>query len=269
VKQLKSTSSDLRQLFDQNITVRHVAEFLMSFDGNYRADEARRFMEDKDFDVIGVRHMGAVMGYAKRDKLGSGTLSDHLNQFEPSDLLPDGTPLLTTLKSLRDAPQKFVVILDHVSGIVTRGDMQKAPVRMWLFGLITLIEMQLLRVIRERYPDGSWKNLLKPTRLEAASNLYALRQQRKEAIDLADCLQFCDKREIILATPDLVTSMEIDPKGRRASCLKKLEQVRDRLAHSQDIVSGLWPDLVELANEAEEILRQCEELIGKENTATQ
>ena len=52
MKQLKSTSSDLRQLFDQNITVRYVADFLMSFDGNYPANPARRFMEAVGRDVF-------------------------------------------------------------------------------------------------------------------------------------------------------------------------------------------------------------------------
>lgn len=259
MKQLKSSGSDLRKLFDQNITVRHVAEYLLAFEADSPATAARKYMEDADFDLIGVRHRGIVTGYALRADLSVGTLLDHVRPFDPSDLLSDGAPLLTTLQALRDAPRKFVIVLDHVSGIVTRGDMQKSPVRMWLFGLITLIEMQMLRLIRERYPHESWKKALSPGRLEAASRIFELRKQKKEeGIGLIDCLQFCDKREILLKTSDFVEATGIEAEGSEASCMKRLEQVRDRLAHAQDIVTGLWPELVDLAASAEAILHTCE-----------
>ena len=48
---------------------------------------------------------------------------------------------------------------DHqVGAIVTRADLQKAPVRLFLFGMITLIEMHFLRIIRDRFEDDSWKS---------------------------------------------------------------------------------------------------------------
>lgn len=258
MKQSKSSGSELRQLFDQNMTVRHVAEFLIAFEDNTPASAARKHMDDHDFDVIGVRHRGIVTGYALRTDLYAGPLGDHARPFEPSDLLKDSAPLLTTFEALRDAPRKFVIVLDHVSGIVSRGDMQKAPVRMWLFGLITLIEMQMLRLIREQYPEGHWKPVLPAARIEAAWRIFELRKQRKEELDLADCLQFCDKRELLLTTPGLVRATGIEPEGSEASSLKQLEQVRDRLAHAQDIVTGLWPALVDLAGSAEAILNRFE-----------
>jgi hypothetical protein len=81
--------------------------------------------------------------------------------------------------------------MGHVSGIITKGDLQKAPLRMWLFGLLSLIEMQLLRLIRTTYPDDTWTQLLSYGRLGKAQQFLEDRQRRNEAIDLAGLPSVC------------------------------------------------------------------------------
>jgi hypothetical protein len=85
---------------------------------------------------------------------------------------------------LRESPRVFVVVMGHVAGIVTKGDLQKAPVRMYLFGILYLIEMQFLRLIRTVFPEEKWKSLLTEKRISEATKLLADRRQRNEAIDL-------------------------------------------------------------------------------------
>jgi hypothetical protein len=258
MKQLKSSGEDLRELFDQNITMRHIAEPLTSFDADHPASAVRLFMEERDYDVVGVRHTGLVSAYVKRADLDDGTLSDHICEFAPSNCLPDTTPLIDVFEALRDSSHVFVLLLGQVGGIVTRGDLQKAPVRMWLFGLVSLIEMQLLRMIREDYPNDGWQSLLSDGRLAKAKDYHKDRRRRNEAIDLADCLQFADKRDIVLATVDLRSKAGLEPKESGERLLKDLEKLRDNLAHAQDIVTGYWPKLVDLTKDAEVLLRQCE-----------
>lgn len=132
-----------------------------------------------------------------------------------------------------------MLILGQVGGIVTKGDLQKIPVRMWLFGLISLIEMQLLRIIRDYYPDDSWKQkpLISPDRLNKAEDQLKDRRRRNEAIDLADCLQFCDKRDIVLKSDDLCRLIGSDSTATY-ELLKSLENLRNELVHSQDIIAG-------------------------------
>jgi len=40
--------------------------------------------------------------------------------------------------------------------------------------------------------------------------------------------------------------------------LGKLERLRNDLAHSQDFISGRWPELVELIKRGEQLLEACE-----------
>ncbi len=49
----------------------------------------------------------------------------------------------------------FVHFQQHADIVNSKIDLQKPPVRMWLFGMITIIEMALTRMIEAVYPDGS------------------------------------------------------------------------------------------------------------------
>lgn len=260
MKHLKTSLQDLHDLFSQNIPVRYVAEPIASFDDSAPCGAIRSFMSEHDYDVVGVRRAGIIVGYVRKSDLADGNLDVHIINFLPDDLIDETDPLITAFSSLRKLPQLFVRTLGHVGGIVTRGDMQKAPVRMWLFGLISLIELQLLRLIREGYPGDTWKQYLSEGRLASAQKLLAERQRRNEAIDLADCLQFCDKRDIVLKSEKLRTSIGCLSKTESKAFLVGLEELRDNLAHSQDIITGQWPRTADLAQYAASLLQQCEEV---------
>ena len=87
-----------------------------------------------------------------------------------------------------------------------------------------------------------------------AEQLLQERRHRNEAIDLADCLQFTDKRTIVLKSNSLRHALGFPSKGKGEELLKTLEHLRDELAHAQDIITGRWPQLVEFAQRAEELL---------------
>ncbi len=217
-------------------------------------------MKDKDFDIIGVRQNGTVVGYVCQADLLDGTLEQYVRPFNEQLLMDDWSPMLTALQLLAIFPQVFVVVMGEVSGIIMKGDLQKAPVRMWIFGVLSLLEMQFLRLIRSTYPQDSWKNLISENRLEAAEQLLRDRMHRNEAIDLADCLQFADKRTIVLKSDSLRNALGFPSKNKGDELLKDLEHLRDELAHAQDIITGRWPQLVEFAQRAEELLAVCETL---------
>lgn len=257
MKHLKTSLKELRDLFENTITVRKIAEPLVSFDGEHSAETARGFMEKRNFDVMGVREDGEVAGYVRRIDLTGEQVRDHLVSFKGT-VVPDGAPLVSVIQTLRHHDAVFVSVFDRVSGIVTRGDLQKAPVRMWLFGLISLVEMQMLRLIRCRFPDDSWCELLNEKRITSAKNLLADRRKRNLETDLSDCIQWCDKRDILLKDPQLFRLGVFGNRDAGDQFLKQLEQLRNDLAHAQDIIKGRWPELADIVIQSENFLQRLE-----------
>jgi len=261
MKQLKTSYKDLRSLYDQNIKVRHVCEKLQSCNSDDDALVVRDQMNKLDFDVMGLMEEDNVYGYVEQSNLGIGPCSKYKKIFLPSELIAESTPLIDLLTVLRDTPRMFVLDRNNVSGIVTRGDLRKAPVRMLLFGLVSLIEMHLLRLVRIHYPEDSWQSQLTETRLNKASELFAERKARNEAIDLADCLQFCDKTKLVMKIPEIRDSIRREFGKLGKTLLNSTKKLRDKLAHAQDIVTGTtWPELIDLVREIERLLKLFESI---------
>ena len=144
---------------------------------------------------------------------------------------------------------------------MTKGDLHKDPVRLWLFGVISLIEMQMLRLIRERFSDGSWTDLLSSGRVEAAKMIFADRKQRNEeasASNFSDCLQICDKATVLLKDGELFAVAGFSDRKTAERFFSRLESLRNDLAHSNDILKGRWPELADLAAECEIRLKRME-----------
>ena len=166
--------------------------------------------------------------------------------FLEGDVVPNSAGFPELVMLLNDRPRLFVNVLGQVGGIVTKTDLQKPPVRMWLFGMITIIEMGLTRLIEAAYPDGSWRQCLSEGRLQKAETLLEERKRRNQDLDLLDCLQFSDRGQIVLRNEELRKQAGFVSRSRGEQTVKELEALRNNLAHSQDIIACDWDIIVKL-----------------------
>jgi hypothetical protein len=230
-----------------------------------------RLLRKRDFDVAGVksRETGPVIGFVRREDLVSGLVSDHVKQFSAQVLISDGTPIPSVLTALKELPRVFVLIGTSVTGIATRADLNKPPVRIYLFSIVSLLEMHLTFWIRAEYPDDSWQVELSKKRLHGAKKLHEDRQATGHACDLVDCLQFCDKRDLMLKRRDRCKELGLTPKGATKGLLKKAEALRNFLAHSQqNLVEGSsWEELIDLVEWLEQRLSDSDNLVEKRAAA--
>ena len=125
---------------------------------------------------------------------------------------------------------------------------------MWLFGIIILTEMILMKHIRQRWPDGRWLQLLSRGRIDKATELQRLRKERGLEVELLDCLQFADKLTISLNEPEFLQSTGFASSKAAKRAIKDLESLRNNLAHGQDITSQDWPPIARLARRVQEML---------------
>lgn len=260
MKYLKSTSEDLKLLFNQHITVKHIAESFRSFDDDANTATVKNFMKNMDFDVIGIREKGKIIGYALQNDLNGGNLKNYFKKFDSSDIISGTTSIAEVFNLLIIKERVYIESFNEVAGIITKGDLQKHPVRMWLFGIISLVEMQMLRIIRDFCPNDLWKKYLKEERINEAQNIFNQRSSKNEHIDLVECLQLSDKKVIILKNDKIFSCLGDTSKRKFEDLLAKAELIRNNIAHSQDFLEGFWPDLTDTINDLLILLKKCEKI---------
>lgn len=265
MKQLKSSIEDLREIFEKSIKASCVTEPICSFDESTTALSVKKILDENHYDLVGVRTNGVINGYACRSDLAEGQISKYFNKFDSKDILPDTISIPKVLEVLKNSDHVFISSFGMVSGIITRGDLRKIPIRMWLFSLISLIEMQMLRIIRARYPENSWEELIDDDKIiKRAKNYFKKLRKNNEEIDLVDCLQFFDKYTIISKTEDLLKKLQCN-KNDFCTFLEDLKNLRNKLAHAQDIITADWPNIIDMSTAAEEFLKTCETINGVKN----
>ena len=214
-----------------------------------------RLMDAEGFDVAGIRRDGSVAGFVERARLASGPCGSEMRDFNPDSLLPDSAPLLNVVKVLAADARVFVTAFGRPAGIITTATTCRSlPVRMWLFGMVTMIELRYARLIREACPNGSWRQYLSEGRLKKADEFMAERRRRHRSADLLDCLQLSDKGQIV-ARDERIRGRTIFASRRQAEDgIKMLEGLRNNLAHAQDIVAADWDTIVQLASHLDRLL---------------
>ena len=244
----------MQRLFTEGITVLDISEALISFDAERDAAEVQLFMSEKNLAIIGVRKDGVVAGYAKKEELNGGNCADHLHNFDDKQVLPATSSLQELMGVLSENQYCFVTVLGKVGGIVSRTDIQKPPVRMWLFGMITISEMFMVRTIEKLYPNDTWQREMSKGRLKKAQGILQERQRRNQDARLIDCLQFSDKGYILIKDPVMRKDFGFESMRIAKRAVKDLESLRNNLAHAQDILTHDWATIVTIATRLNKVM---------------
>ena len=244
----------LKRLFYEGFTAMDIAAPLVPMEMEREDEEILAAMEEKGVSVVGLLEKGTIKGYAfRQEKEGEITLTRRPSIPE-GQILPAEAPLADVIRVLANREYCFLSAFGGIEGMVTREDIQKPPGRMWLFGMITIIEMYLTRLIEPYYPQDSWHGLISPGRLEKARELASERARRGQRVSLLDCLQLPDKAIIMVKDRALRRDFGLSSMRDAKQTIKDLESLRNNLAHSQDIVTEGWNTIVKLATRMDRIL---------------
>lgn len=232
------------ELFLEAFNARDIAEPLPSFDDSTPREAIQAAIASSRFDVAGIRSRGFVTAWVTLDDLrGPG---GQPRPIEDGSRIDDSAPLHEVIKSLSEAEPLFMRTLGQVTGVIRRRDIQKPAARMWLFGLITVMEQRVTGVIREQFPDAGWQRFLSPGRLQKAKDLQAARARHRENRDLLDCLQLADKGTIIARDGELRRLSRFESRRGVEEFVSGLESLRNQLAHAQEL-SADWEIIEDLA----------------------
>jgi hypothetical protein len=245
------------RLFMRAFSAQDIAEPLRSFDAEFDADRIADYLKDRGRQVAGLRESGHVKGYVRHHDLGDAAGHDYMRGFMTDQVIEGDASLADVVLVLTRHDYCFVRVLDDIAGVISRGEMQKPVVRMWLFGFITTIEMTLRERTMLRWPDGSWTEKITPSRLHKAQSLRDERQRRGQECELLDCMQLSDVAKILLAVPEERVAFGFDSTAAAKRVVKEMESLRNNLAHAQDIVTHDWAQIARMARNLENLAKSA------------
>lgn len=192
---------------------------------------AEAFTRDdwKGYDCIGVRESHKIVGVLDRLEWESG--SDCQRPLTENMLIGANAPLSSAIDRLVD--QDFLLVQERksVSGILTRSDLLKLPVRLFAFAHVTHLELILAKAISQA-PGGkrdAWLNLLSPGRRQKLNEKLEHLKQKRLDLSPLELTDFCDKRDVVQEIYDLDGEFQED--------LKQIEDfLRNPLAHAATFV---------------------------------
>lgn len=242
----------IARLFTDCFRATDIAEPLRSFDSLREPEDVGRVLAQHGATVAGVRRDGHVAGYVRLSDIEKDQ-QPALRGFAQDQVVTGDASLTDVIHVLTRYTHCFITLLGEVVGCISRADIQKPVVRMWLFGIVTLAELEVTEQVRARWPADSWQDLLTESRLEKARTLYEERQRRGLSCELLDCLQLTDKVKVLFQDEEALHYFGFKTRRSAKQVLRELESLRNHLAHAQDIVTHDWPQIVRLVRRVEEL----------------
>lgn len=245
-------SAELHALLEDWLRTRHLAQRLESIDREQSA-----FHSTRTLSVLGVSDRGEIVGSIQVEALNDSDWQSQIRPLSDEQVIDGEASMFRLTTRLAERHWLFVRQAGRVDGFVSRSDLQRPPFRMLLFGLISLFEMRMLHLVQSRYSETQVADVLNASRLEKARRLHDDRKLRGEELQLSDCLQIADKRDLLLAVPHGSKWLGFDSNNKAAKFFGAVEELRDRLVHANDLVAGSsWEEALQVTLELAEFLKR-------------
>ncbi len=257
-----NTVDSLRRVFYEGFVAQDIAEPIASFDTTADVDAVGTFMVDRPLSVVGIRHNGMIIGCIEQALYDDRPLTEQLVPLSEIQIVAATTPLHTVVTALSVAEFLLVSALGQPVGVIVRNDFEKPPMRMWLFGMVTLFELSLTRIVANHYQDDSWTEFVSASRYAKAVALQSERRRRNQSVRLIDCLQLGDKGQLLSRSEQLRKTYWDRSRSQIKTVLGQIEALRNNLAHSQPLVTENWDAIVRISATLERFLEIPPEVIS-------
>lgn len=240
--------SHFRQQYNDIFSAKDIAEPLLSFDATTSVEKIREIFKQQQQQVTTVLVEGKVVGFTTSDLLDMSDNDEILKRsFSSDQVLSGDAGFAEVIHVLTRHDYCFVRLLGQVHGVISRDDINKPYVRMWLFGIITLTEKHITELVRTHFDHDEWHGLIPEARLKLAENLQHERKQINQHCELIDCLQLADKGLILIKDAELLSRLGFNSKSAAKKVLKQFQSLRNNLAHAQDISTYDWAQIARLS----------------------
>ena len=188
----------------------------------------------EDPTIVGLFH---AKRYQARPPV-SGIVRDNMDKLSDANLIGANASILDFLSEVSSRPFRLLVSGKRIDGLVSWSDLQKLPVRVALFGLITGLEIVMSAAIRSKYPTGDgWLCHLSPGRRTMVRANIEESHENDSDVDALLFTQISDKGTILLRK---FKSWDLgESQGELRGHFSQIRKLRDKLAHANDYATTL------------------------------
>jgi hypothetical protein len=237
---------------------------------------AKRRLLGNSFDYGLVGEKEVVVGLVARADLCETDeplrLDPPVRKLTLDEVIPEETPIEDLMRYLTKNAFQVVVRGKEVVGVVDVSDLNKNPVYTYFYLLLSLLEQNLLSVVRRLPADTKWESKIGVERWGGCEERW--QGARKSGIELDQLyyLYLADYLSIVGKTPKLLQSLNFPSKNQWDRYVGSLDNLRNDVMHPvRDLVgshSGIG-DLFSIEQRIRELIRRTSRSIsaGVEATA--
>lgn len=158
----------------------------------------------------------------------SGVVEDFAEPLSEKHLIGANASIIDFVLCADETPCRMVVTGHRIEGLVSISDLQRLPVRIALFSLITGLEILMTQKIRKVYSsDQKWMPLLNEHRQTVLNEQIAMTRSSDAYVDDLLFTQFADKALILKKGCGLEWS-----KSKLEKAFRRVQKLRNSLAHA-------------------------------------
>lgn len=226
--------------------------------------DAAAWLDENGYDAAPVYADDDPVGFLHEDDVttddGGDSLENQLTPLTIDYMISGDTSLTDILSALIEQPVYFLGGHNHVTGILTRADLNTAPARIYLFDRITYLEEHLRELILERKPD--WKNTpVAVDELNVIEDRYEDAQAANVALDELHYAQFSTLETIATSVDACWQTCGFSTKGGANSRLHEVTELRNDVAHANLLVENTDSNELLSSNRTTENLHNTPETI--------
>jgi len=235
--------------YNSLFTAKDIAEPLLSFDAETPSDRVSHFFKRNQNEALSIRTDGNVSGYITREHVQTDSLCGTFSRaFAVDQVISGDAEFAEVIYVLTRHDFCFISLLGTIQGVITRNDINKPYMRMWLFGFITLTEMRVTELIQNQFSDNDWVNLIPEARVSIAQKLRDERVRLGQHCELIDCLQLADKGLLLISDDELLSKLGFESKKSAKKILKQFQSLRNNLSHAQNISTYDWAQIARISS---------------------
>ncbi len=241
-------SKHFKRQYSDIFKAQDIAGPLLSFNTETPAEQVRDSLSEHNRHVATIRTDGEVTGFVTLEHLDKGGVCGTLSRaFSADQVLPGDSGFAEVIHALTRHDFCFISLLGQVQGAISRSDINKPYMRMWLFGIITLTEMRVTELVEQHFEQDAWQELLPAARLRVAQDFQQERQRLNQDCELIDCLQLADKGLLLIKDPELLSRLGFSSRSAAKKVVKQFQSLRNNLAHAQDISTYDWAQIARMS----------------------